>query len=165
MPQAATACTTLEGVDMECTYCGIRMSSHLGSGGKVRYFHCPSCSRWTTSTYTEVLRADAKLRTRKAAPVEASTWAGSVKERVEAWLQSISAAEPYRTLGVAPSVSDATVRDRYLSLARQHHPDRGGAPETMRRVNDAYERVLAHRAAQGRGSEASASPRSLSRGH
>ena len=62
MPQAATACTTLEEVDVECTHCGVRMSSHLGSGRQIRYFHCPSCSRWTTSVYSEVLRADSKMR-------------------------------------------------------------------------------------------------------
>jgi hypothetical protein len=145
MPQAATACTTLENVDVECTHCGVRMTSHVGSGKQVRYFHCPSCSRWTTSVYTEVLRADTKMRTRKPMAA-ASTSTGTVKERLEAWLQSISANDPYRTLGVVPEASDAVLRERYLALARTHHPDRGGSAEQMRRINDAYEKVLAHRA-------------------
>ena len=42
-------------------------------------------------------------------------------------------------------ISDVALRERYLSLARTHHPDKGGQVDDMRRINDAYERVLAHR--------------------
>jgi hypothetical protein len=125
------------------------MSSHVGSSGTIRYFHCPSCSRWTTSMYTEVLRADTKMRARKVgAPVASSqpARAGStVKERLESWLQSLSGNDPYKTLGVIPSISDAALRERYLSLARTHHPDRGGSSDEMRKINEAYEQVLAQR--------------------
>lgn len=163
MPQAANAhTTTLEGVDVECTHCGVRMSSHVGSGQQVRYFHCPSCSRWTTSVYTEVLRADTKMRTRKpedTARGQASV--GSVKARLEAWLESLGAVDPHRTLGVVPEISDAALRERYLTLARTHHPDHGGRVEDMRRINDAYERVLAHRAQR----RALARPIALPSGH
>ncbi|MDP2270528.1 MAG: DnaJ domain-containing protein [Archangium sp.] len=146
MPQAATACTTLEDVDVECTQCGVRMSSHVGSSRQIRYFHCPSCSRWTTSMYSEVLRADTKMRARRpAAAVPAST-IGSVKDRLENWLLSLSGKDPYRTLGVIPSISDVGLRERYLALARTHHPDKGGSAEDMRRINEAYEQALAHRA-------------------
>lgn len=145
MPQAATACTTLEDVDVECTQCGVRMSSHVGSGRQVRYFHCPSCSRWTTSVYTEVLRGDTKMRSRPAgAPLPAQP-SGSIKQRLESWLQSLAGSDPYRTLGVTPSISEAGLRERYLCLARTHHPDKGGDVEQMRRINDAYERVLGFR--------------------
>lgn len=143
---AATAYTTvtLENVDVECTHCGVRMTSHVGSGGQVRYFQCPSCSRWTTSMYTEVLRADTKMRMRRPGSSDQAPGA-TVKERLEAWLQSISDSDPYRTLGVGPEVSEELLRERYLTLARRHHPDHGGNAEEMRRINDAYERVLAHR--------------------
>jgi DnaJ domain len=145
MPQAATAtCTTLENVDVECTYCGVRMTSHVGSGKQVRYFHCGSCSRWTTSMYSEVLRADTKMRMRKPGE-QVNTAAGTVKQRLEAWLASISVNDPYKALGVVPEASDLVLRERYLALARTHHPDRGGDANEMRRINDAYERVLAHR--------------------
>lgn len=150
MPHAA-ACTTLEDVDVECTYCGVRMSSHVGSGGQIRYFHCPSCSRWTTSTYAEVLRADTKMRARRPSADAARPAFGSVKERLEAWLQALSFGDPYRVLGVSPSDSEAAIRERYLALARQHHPDRGGRTEDMHRVNEAYEQVLLHRERQRSG--------------
>ena len=144
MHQAATACSTLENVDVECTHCGVRMTSHVGSGRQIRYFHCPSCSRWTTSVYSEVFRADTKMRTRRPGETETRS-TGSVKERLENWLQAIAVSDPYRTLGLSPNASDQSLRERYLSLARTHHPDRGGQPEQMRKINDAYERVLASR--------------------
>lgn len=144
MQKVSTACRTVEALDAECTHCGVRMTSHTGGGGTIRYFHCPSCSRSATSMYSEVFRADSKMRMRKAVP-ESRVALGSVKERLENWLAAIAVADPYRTLGVVAEVSDNVLRERYLTLARQHHPDRGGDAEQMRRINDAYERVLAER--------------------
>lgn len=145
MPQAAPACTTLEEVDVECTHCGVQMSSHVGSGRQIRYFHCPSCSRWTSSVYSEVLRADSKMRARRAAAPEPTRAMGSVKVRLESWLQSLAGSDPYRTLGVTAGITDVALREQYLALARTHHPDKGGQVDEMRRINDAYERVLSHR--------------------
>ena len=150
MPQVVTACSTLEDVDVECTHCGVQMTSHVGSSRQIRYFHCPSCSRWSTSMYTEVFKGDTKMRSRPHGapePVAASP-GGSVKQRLESWLKSLSGNDPYRTLGVIPSISDVGLRERYLALARTHHPDRGGDVEDMRRINEAYESVLAHREQQ-----------------
>ncbi|MFO0600137.1 MAG: J domain-containing protein [Myxococcaceae bacterium] len=154
MSVAATAARQLEttltrddgtAVDVECTHCGVRMTSHMGSGKQVRYFHCPSCSRWTTSVYTEVLRADTKMRTRVPESRGQTPGFGSVRERLDRWLRSLDANNPWHTLGISPDVSDAALRDRYLYLARQHHPDRGGNAEQMRAINEAYEKVLAER--------------------
>ena len=145
MPQVATACTTLEDVDVECTQCGVRMSSHVGSSRQIRYFHCPSCSRWTSSMYSEVLRADTKMRARRPAGEAPVSTIGSVKDRLENWLLSLSGKDPYRTLGVIPSISDVGLRERYLALARTHHPDKGGSADDMHRINEAYEQALAHR--------------------
>lgn len=52
----------------------------------------------------------------------------------------------YDTLGVAPSATDAEVREAYRRLAREHHPDRLGhgsaaATFSMPEINEAY-RVL-----------------------
>jgi hypothetical protein len=45
----------------------------------------------------------------------------------------------YDVLGVAPAASPAEVRQAYLDLARQHHPDRrGGDAALMRAVNEAW---------------------------
>lgn len=45
----------------------------------------------------------------------------------------------YDVLGVAPTASAAEVRQAYVALARQHHPDlEGGNATTMRAVNEAW---------------------------
>ena len=131
----------LENVDVECTFCGVTMTAHLGSGARVRYFRCPGCSRWVTSSYTDVFRADAKVRTCPKREVQAPGTFAQVKERLERWLSSLDRENPYRTLGVTPADSMAAVRDRYLKLAHANHPDRGGSAETMGRINAAYERI------------------------
>lgn len=59
------------------------------------------------------------------------------------------AADPYRTLGVDPSVTDAAVHSAYRRLSKSTHPDRnGGSAEATQRfleVQAAYEQVLAQR--------------------
>ena len=142
--RSATCTTTLEGLDVVCTHCNVTMASHTGSGGSIRYFHCPSCQRWVSSSYTDVFRVDAKMRTRKA-EVQAKTTFGHVKDRLENWLRSLDSHEPYRVLDVAPTASDETIRERYRMLARQHHPDRGGSADAMARINDAWDRISQQR--------------------
>ena len=41
------------------------------------------------------------------------------------------------------------VRARFHQLALEHHPDRGGSEEQMRKINSAYERALATRSGSG----------------
>lgn len=135
--------TTLQDVDVECTHCGVRMSQHTGSGS-VRYFHCPTCHRWVTSMYTEVFKADAKVRTRAPVP-EGPTPFDRVKDRLERWLASLDSQDPYKVLGVSPMDSDARIREAYRELAIANHPDRGGSADKMREINSAYERVYQHR--------------------
>ena len=43
---------------------------HRGSSQRVKYYRCGSCHRWVSSTYTDVFRADTKVRTRPERPVE-----------------------------------------------------------------------------------------------
>ena len=60
-----------------------------------------------------------------------------------------SAGDPYRTLGVDPSVTDAAVHSAYRRLIKTAHPDRnGGSAEATRRfieIQAAYEQILARR--------------------
>jgi curved DNA-binding protein CbpA len=68
-----------------------------------------------------------------------------------------SASDPYKTLGVAPSASDAELRVAYRRLVQLHHPDHnGGSPESERRfeeVQEAYAAVRRLRAAGGGSAE------------
>ncbi len=45
----------------------------------------------------------------------------------------------YKVLGVKKSSTSSEIRKAYLSLAKEHHPDRGGNQSRMDRVNQAYE--------------------------
>jgi transcriptional regulator with XRE-family HTH domain len=51
----------------------------------------------------------------------------------------------HETLGVAPNADQATLRRAMTRLAMLYHPDKGGQPEQMIRVNAAYERALRER--------------------
>lgn len=139
-----TSTTALEDKDVECTHCKTKMTSHLGSGRTVRYFNCASCQRWVSSSYTEVFRADGKVRTR---PQETSTKTSfdQVKDRLDRWLAAVEDQDPYRTLGVSPMDSGERIRDAYRELAIAHHPDRGGSPDKMRQINEAHEKIHFHR--------------------
>jgi hypothetical protein len=45
----------------------------------------------------------------------------------------------YEVLGVTPTADEVTLRRAYVSLARQHHPDRaGGDAARMRALNEAW---------------------------
>lgn len=45
---------------------------------------------------------------------------------------------PYRVLGVRPGDDWETIRSAYRAMARAHHPDRGGDPQVMQEVTEAY---------------------------
>lgn len=45
----------------------------------------------------------------------------------------------YRLLGVPPLSSGETVRQRWLDVAKRHHPDAGGDSALFRRAKEAYE--------------------------
>jgi hypothetical protein len=145
---AATATSwnwrTLENVEVECTHCGVRMT--CSAGPRVKYFRCGSCHRWVSSVYTDIFKADAKMRTH---PVKEKTEADerfiAVKDRLEQWLAALDDQDPYRVLGVSPSDSADVVRARFKELALERHPDRGGSEAKMRELNLAYEKILRHR--------------------
>ncbi|MGH2893528.1 MAG: J domain-containing protein, partial [Solirubrobacteraceae bacterium] len=63
--------------------------------------------------------------------------------------------DPYQTLGVATSATDAELRAAYRRLVQLHHPDHnGGSPESALRfeaVQEAYAEARRRRAAGGSG--------------
>ena len=46
---------------------------------------------------------------------------------------------PYEELGLPRSATDEEIKQRYKSLAQEHHPDRGGDEEKFKRIKRAYE--------------------------
>jgi hypothetical protein len=160
MSSVAVNWQTLENVEVECTHCGVRMTLHEGSGRRVKYFRCGSCHRWVSSTYTDIFRSDAKLRTHPVKDTTAMDASfAAVKDRLDRWLAAVEEQDPYHVLGVSPLDSSEAVRTRYRELAMERHPDRGGSVEKMRELNDAYERILRHR--QRKKEEALAAQRKL----
>jgi hypothetical protein len=143
---------TLEGLDVQCTHCGIRMTSHWGSENRIRYFRCSSCHRWVSSTYAEVLKGDANVRpTSAAANAERAERFTQVKNRLERWLSALDDKDPYNVLGVSPFDGSEKIKNRYRELALESHPDRGGSPDRMRELNLAYERIVLHQERRGLG--------------
>lgn len=75
---------------------------------------------------------------------------------------SLSPQEARRLLGVPASAGPVTLKRAYRRLAREHHPDRGGDPDTFHRLRLAYERLATETgqqppvAARGRPSRPSA---------
>jgi curved DNA-binding protein CbpA len=71
-------------------------------------------------------------------------------------------ADPYQTLGISRSASDAELRAAYRKLVLVHHPDHnGGSVESARRfeaVQDAYAEVRRLRQAPGGGDRVRARP-------
>lgn len=64
-------------------------------------------------------------------------------------------ADPYRTLGVSSTATEAEVRDAYRGAVKRHHPDHnGGSPESARRfeeIQEAWAEIRRRRSAAGPG--------------
>jgi curved DNA-binding protein CbpA len=45
-------------------------------------------------------------------------------------------------LGLPPNATPQQIKRRYRTLAKQHHPDRGGDPRQMQKIIAAYEFLM-----------------------
>jgi hypothetical protein len=52
---------------------------------------------------------------------------------------------PFKDLGVDANASDDDIQKAYRKAARANHPDLGGDPEKMKKVNSAYEEIKRRR--------------------
>jgi Sec-independent protein translocase protein TatA len=51
----------------------------------------------------------------------------------------------YQLLGITPSATPQEIREAYRKKAHQYHPDKGGDPDMMRALTEAYRRLLSRR--------------------
>ena len=131
------------------------MTAHFGAENRIRYYCCPSCGRWASSTYTEALRGDAKVRVQTSqTPAPRSSQFQQAKERLERWMSALDQQDPYYLMGVSPQDSAEAIRNRYRELALRRHPDRGGSALDMAELNMAYDRIVRHRTGTGSGDDA-----------
>ena len=72
------------------------------------------------------------------------------------WENSINPARPLlerqqalRVLGLPPNATPQQIKRRYRTLAKQHHPDRGGDRREMQRIIAAYEFLVKDNARSG----------------
>jgi len=91
--------------DVECTHCGVVMTSWSAPGSQVRYYQCPFCTRTHSSLYGEVFRHGAGARVRGArseasgvptASAEDVRWAG-IKASAARWFARLDADERRRS--------------------------------------------------------------------
>ncbi len=88
-------------VDVECTHCGVVMTSWTAPGSQVRYYQCPFCARTHSSLYGEVFRHGAGARLVGSRPTaggiptaspEDVRWAG-IKASAARWFARLDAEE------------------------------------------------------------------------
>jgi hypothetical protein len=53
--------------------------------------------------------------------------------------------DPFKDLGVSSSASASDLKKAWKRQMMQHHPDRGGDPETAKKINAAYQAILKSR--------------------
>jgi DnaJ-class molecular chaperone len=51
----------------------------------------------------------------------------------------------YQLLGITPSATPEEIREAYRRKAKQYHPDKGGDPDMMRALTEAYRKLSKRR--------------------
>jgi DnaJ family protein C protein 3 len=60
-------------------------------------------------------------------------------QKAERKLKLSKSKDYYKVLGVARDADEKTLKKAYRKLAREHHPDKGGSPEKMAQINEAFD--------------------------
>jgi hypothetical protein len=130
--------------EFDCRHCGLPLIRLQSAGSPVAYYRCPRCDRQIATSYSEGLRHAARRHASAADRAEADlrdTELRAVRERLDRFLAKAEGTDPFVILGLRPSASLQDARDRFHELALEHHPDRGGDAEEMRRLIEAYDLI------------------------
>lgn len=60
-------------------------------------------------------------------------------QKAERKLKLSKSKDYYKVLGVSKTADDKTIKKAYRQKAREHHPDKGGSPEKMAEINEAFD--------------------------
>ena len=93
---------------------------------------------WLQAEVVHLRRALAEERRKRQASEQIITLA---RKKVVGELRST----PLGVLGLLPGADLEVAEAAYRSLARRHHPDRGGNPDVMRRLNWAIQEIREQR--------------------
>jgi uncharacterized Zn finger protein (UPF0148 family) len=130
--------------EFDCRQCGLPLMLLKAEGSPVGYYRCPRCDRQTATSYSEGLRQTARPHATaddRAEETLRQSELREVRDRLDRWLAKAEGSDPFVVLGLRPSASLHDARERFHELALQHHPDRGGNAEQMRRFIEAYDLV------------------------
>jgi hypothetical protein len=61
--------------------------------------------------------------------------------RLEAFQIHASETDPFSRLGLSPNATLEQARERFHTLAMEHHPDRGGDAQALSEIIEAFDRV------------------------
>jgi hypothetical protein len=109
-------------LDVECTHCGVVMTSWSPPGSQVEYYQCPFCARTHSSLYGEVFRHGAGARVRgvgsaaggvPTASPEDVRWAG-IKATAARWFARLEAEERRRITPPARPIRIPLVDPRHV---------------------------------------------------
>ncbi len=130
--------------EFDCRHCGLPLIKIQAAGSPVAYYRCPRCDRQIATSYSEGLRHAARPHTSASDRADATLRESelrTVRKRLDLFLAKAEGTDPFVILGLRPNASLHDARERFHELALQHHPDRGGDAEEMRRLIEAYDLV------------------------
>ncbi len=130
--------------EFDCRQCGLPLTLVQSGKSPVGYYRCPRCDRQIASSYGEALRHAARphaTETDRAKAELRESETSNVRAKLDRWLAKAEGNDPFLVLGLRTTASLPEARERFHELALQHHPDRGGNAEQMRRLIEAYDLV------------------------
>jgi hypothetical protein len=86
-------------------------------------------------------RRIAEALERHERPQENAKWREKIERMIEESLDR-ALASPFYVLGISADASKDEIARAYRRLAAKYHPDRGGATESMQRINAARDALL-----------------------
>ncbi|MHB8416808.1 MAG: J domain-containing protein [Myxococcales bacterium] len=130
--------------ELDCRQCGLPLLFLRSPRSPVGYYRCPRCDRLVASSDAGALEVTATPREQRASRAEAEERERALRpfrDRLDRWLAVAEGRDPFAALGLRPGADLAEARERFHDLALQHHPDRGGDAERMRKLIEAYDQV------------------------